>query len=314
MSDVTHPNQAALMLTPGTLWDRLVTRTEQALQCGALLPIPTDYEVVEAEGMNFIVRVISHLARKDAAAQAQQRATVSGKPINPFLPYEPELLVTQISPTHLALLNKYNVVDHHLLIVTRAFQAQDTWLSLPDFEALWACMMEVDGFAFYNAGPLAGASQPHKHLQLLPLPFAPEGPPLPLSALIDATVLETNAGTLSSLPFVHVIVPLPLDWFHASPASAQVMFSCYQTLLAAVGWSPQVRADRPQLAGAYNLLVTRQWMLLVPRSQEHFQGIPVNALGFAGSLLARNRDQLQHLKTIGPMTVLKNVAIMPPKR
>ena len=310
MSDANKHDSEQLILQPGTLWNRVVAQTALAIQCGALQSISTDCEVVESEGMDFIIRVIAHLARKDAVAQPQLSTAAKSKPVDPFLPYEPELFVTDISPTHLALLNKFNVVEHHLLIVTRAFEAQDTWLTLADFEALCACMVEMDGFAFYNGGQVAGASQTHKHLQLLPLPFAPVGPPLPLSPIVESAKLE-RVGTIPNLPFIHEIAPLHLDWTRPSDVSAQAMLDCYHALLTAVGWSPQTRAAQPHLAGTYNLLVTRRWMLLVPRSQESFQGIPVNALGFAGSLLARNVTQLQQVKELGPMTVLKNVAVMP---
>ncbi len=62
-------------------------------------------------------------------------------------------------------------------------------------------------------------------------------------------------------------------------------------------------------SGPYNLLVTRSWMLLVPRSRDSFRGVPVNALGFAGSLLVRNRRELQLVREIGPMTILREVGI-----
>ena len=208
MGDITPPAPATLVLPPGTLWHRMVAQTKLALQCGALQPIPTAYELVPSEGMDFIVRVISQLARKDAAAQQQRQNAAMGKPTDPFLPYEPDLFVTHISPTHLALLNKFNVVNHHLLLVTRAFEAQTTWLTQSDFEALWACMFEVDGFAFYNAGPVAGASQSHKHLQLLPLPLAPVGPAIPLASCLTAASLKDPVNTLAGLPFLHAIAPL----------------------------------------------------------------------------------------------------------
>ncbi len=50
-------------------------------------------------------------------------------------------------------------------------------------------------------------------------------------------------------------------------------------------------------------------MLIVPRSQEEFQGISVNSLGFAGALLVRNQAQMQILKDQGPMNILKSVAV-----
>jgi hypothetical protein len=46
-------------------------------------------------------------------------------------------------------------------------------------------------------------------------------------------------------------------------------------------------------SGAYNLLFTREWMLIVPRKQEEFEKISVNSLGFAGALLVKNQQQMQ---------------------
>jgi len=46
-------------------------------------------------------------------------------------------------------------------------------------------MPSSTGSRFYNAGRVAGASQARKHLQLVPLPLAPEVPaPTPLEPLI----------------------------------------------------------------------------------------------------------------------------------
>ena len=69
--------------------------------------------------------------------------------------------------------------------------------------------------------------------------------------------------------------------------------------------------DKVGLTGTtqpYNLLVTRDWMLLVPRSKEHFDTISVNALGFAGSLLVRNETELETVRERGPFEVLRHVS------
>ena len=62
----------------------------------------------------------------------------------------------------------------------------------------------------------------------------------------------------------------------------------------------------------YNLLFTRQWMLLVPRSREFYRGISVNALGFAGALLVRDQRQLLCLRGVGPMAALLRTAVKRP--
>jgi ATP adenylyltransferase/5',5'''-P-1,P-4-tetraphosphate phosphorylase II len=47
---------------------------------------------------------------------------------------------THISDTHTLLLNKFNIVPHHVLVVTRDFQQQSDPLKLEDFEATWAVL------------------------------------------------------------------------------------------------------------------------------------------------------------------------------
>ncbi len=292
------------MLKPGTLWTKVKERTEHALTCGALLSIPTDYEFVEQDGVRFLVRILSNLARKDEAKQKQNQETAtSGQDFNPFLPYDEDLFVTDISDTHVCILNKFNVVDYHLLIITREFEEQESWLTLPDFEAMWACLAEIDGLAFYNGGKIAGASQRHKHLQLVPLPLVPTGVQIPIAPLLEKAVFKDSIGTIPDLPFRHAFAQLDASWMQSPLPAAGFTLECYRNLLQTLGLN---NGDRP---GAYNLLATRKWMLIIPRSQEEFESISVNSLGFAGALLVRNSEQMKLLKDCKPMTILSQVAL-----
>ena len=291
------------MLKPGRLWTKVKERTEHALTCGALLSIPTDYEFVEQDGVSFLVRILSNLARKDEAKQKQNQETAtSGQDFNPFLPYDEDLFVTDISDTHVCILNKFNVVDYHLLIITREFEEQESWLTLPDFEAMWACLAEIDGLAFYNGGKIAGASQRHKHLQLVPLPLVPTGVQIPIAPLLEKAVFKDSIGTIPDLPFRHAFAQLDASWMQSPLPAAASTLECYRNLLQTLGLN---NGDRP---GAYNLLATRKWMLIIPRIQEEFESISVNSLGFAGALLVRNSEQMKLLKECKPMTVLRQVA------
>ena len=129
------------LLKPGTLWATWLERTAHARRCGAIQSIPTEPEVVEQSGVAFQMRVIRALALKAFAATAPSNA-------DPFLPYDPDLFVADLSPTHVALLNKFNVVDHHLLMVTRAFEEQTTLMTREDCAALLLCLAEIDGLSF----------------------------------------------------------------------------------------------------------------------------------------------------------------------
>lgn len=262
----------------GTLWSSIVERTARALASGALVPIRTDIEVIEDEGVPFLVRVVSNLERKAKAAPPPD-----GKPPrNPFIPpYEEDLFVSFVPPAHACLLNKFNVFDHHALLVTQAYEEQDALLTTADFKALLSCMAEFDALAFYNGGRSAGASQRHKHLQLVPVPLAAGG----LRTPIDEAIAR------GGMPFRHALGP-PLQ----EPTQAH---ATYMRLLRDVGCE---RAGTP-----YNLLATREWTMVVPRLQEHFESISLNALAFVGSLLVKNREQLERVRKVGPMAMLRAV-------
>ncbi len=251
--------------------------------------------MIEQSGVAFQVHVVTALAMKAFAAAAPTGA-------DPFLPYDPDLFVADLSPTHVALLNKFNVVEHHLLMVTRAFEAQTALLTREDCAALLLCLAEIDGLGFYNAGAAAGASQRHKHLQLIPSSAFPDAQ-LPIAPLLRRVRGDGAIGTVPGFPFLHAVAPMHQDWLRSIQDGAAALLACYRSLLHATGLSDEA-ASTP-----YNLLVTRQWLLLVPRSQEYFEGISINALAFAGTLLVKNAAQLAILQQRGPMTALQQVTL-----
>ena len=291
------------MRETGWLWQAVLAATDRALERGALLSIPTDCELVADEGVEFVVRVVVNLARKDRQRRAASRG--SGQPINPFLPYEEDLFVAHLGETHVGLLNRFNVVQHHLLMVTRDFVDQTLLLTYADMAVLWTCLQEVDGLGFYNGGVVAGASQAHRHLQLVPLPFSPNGPPIPMEPLM-ASAGGRAPGCCPDLPFAHALVGLEDLADLPNREASSILLQRYMELFQVAGLRPcEPGAVQPD---AYNLLVTRRWMLLVPRATEHFQGVSFNALAFAGSLFVRDQGELVALKEAGLMNALRAVA------
>src|SRR5258706_6084844 len=192
-----------LRLQPGTLWPAILRQTEHALRRGALRPIETTQALIEEGGVRFLVRQVSSLARKEETRQARKVRAKAYSAVNPFLPYDPDLFVADLSDTHIALLNKFNVIDHHLLIVTRNFKSQEALLDLADFAALIAGMAEFDGLGFYNGGAEAGASQHHKHLQIVPLPLGESDPPIPIESVLASARMQGPVGTVPGLALRH---------------------------------------------------------------------------------------------------------------
>lgn len=264
-------------------WQHLLQVQQQARASGALVPLTTRSESLRDGPLRFAVRVLLSPGTESAAPT---KTSTPPATTNPFLPYEPALYVCDLLDQHVCLLNKYCVTDHHLLVVTKEYRSQEQPLQAVDFAAVDLCFAAAQqrgwqALAFFNGGRVAGASQPHKHLQLILL--SPDDPPLPLRDWLAADPDVWDRGGLRALPFEHHLV-------RSADRSAQAVYA-------------SLRAPRP--AEPYNLLWTRDWMLHVPRRAECFGNISLNSLAFAGGLLVRGEAQWQALQTAGPLAALQ---------
>ncbi|MCA9168767.1 MAG: hypothetical protein KDB23_13925 [Planctomycetales bacterium] len=310
---------------------RIREASERALAGGQLRPIETYSIWREDYGMPFLIRQVASLREKPhtspsdwpttsaeaqpAAAKLANDTLTQSPPNNPFLPYDPAMFVADVSSTHVALLNKFPVVPNHLLVVTREFQLQSTRLARADFDALANCQLQFESLGFYNSGTIAGASQPHRHLQLIPLPLTDrtdqpdptvfptdqsddlnDPTDLPIDVLLLRDAPPSSAACSSHVPFAHRWIGIPAA--NDAATLGTHFLSAYDRLLESVGWN-EVTPQRP-----YNLLTTRRWMMLVPRRREAFDGISLNSMAYAGALLVRTREELDRLCTAGPMQAL----------
>jgi ATP adenylyltransferase len=282
------------MASPRSLWQLVTERSEQASRAGALVPIPTKTEIVRDGGVSFLVRVV-------------QSAWPSAAPgTNPFLPPDPALVVAELGPSHWAVLNRFSVLPEHLLVVTRQFEEQESLLTFEDFRAAWNCLWQKDVLVFYNSGAEAGASQRHKHLQAVPLPLAAEGPRIPLEPLLERVVFDGQVSRAPGLPFVHGLAKLDPGWTEEEAIHGS--HDLYRQLVGALNLlGPPPSAPRP---APHNVLLTREWLLIVPRSRERFATISINALGFAGQFLVKDQSERQKLVEFGPLRALSQVAVL----
>lgn len=274
-------------ITGSELLPRLQQACVRALQEGALGPIDTESERITDHGIDFVVRTIANLARKEVASKPGNE--------DPFAPpYEAALHVGSVLPNHVALLNKFPVIENHLLVVTREFRDQQAPLEAPDFEALLRVLARFDALAFYNSGPHAGASQPHCHLQFIPR--------------VERLPLEPAIAAGRSLPFAYAAAAFDRAWLDDPVAGAGELWSTYRDLLQCIG-----RADPAggNTGGSYNLLITREHAWAVPRANECYGPVNVNALGYAGLLLAADHDQARLIRGDGPLHVITSTADHP---
>lgn len=179
---------------------------------------------------------------------------------NPFLPPEATLILSPIQDSHLLVFNKYCVMPNHLLLLTREFIRQEEPLELRDFVAAWRAMEMLPGrwMCFYNSGVESGASQPHRHLQMIP----DSNPPITKAFKSDGSVTIYK-------DIVHRLV-------YFDDPSGDGWYEVYR----------KMRTILPTEASSYSLLFTREWMLMVPRYRECYQKMSFSTMAFAGYLLS----------------------------
>lgn len=263
-------------------------RSQRALARGALVPLATERVEQPGQGPFVLRRLLS--------ATPKHLRSAGPKP-NPFLPWDPDLEVERLADTHLVLLNKYPVQEGHLLLITQRWAPQAGWLDSGDWNALHQIDQDSPGLWFFNSCAAAGASQPHRHLQLLPR--GPEQLACPLQPWIEAQL----AGEGPAWPWRYRLSRRRAQGEADGPVELEQL---YRQHLQELELGEPQRDPAPRRP--YNLLIGPDWVLTVERIQEHWAGFSINALGFAGYLLITQGSDLDWLQRHGPWELLQAVA------
>lgn len=213
---------------------------------------------------------------------------------NPFLPWDQPLEVGLLGDSHVLLLNKYPVQSGHLLVITRHWRPQSGWIEPTDWASVAAVAADSGGLWFFNSSATAGASQPHRHLQLLPRD--PGSPSCPLSPLFEAQL----QGRVPPWPWAYRL-SRRLD-----PLGGSDLPDLYAEHCLALGLG--TAAEDPAPRHAYNLIFDDDHFLTVRRLREHEAGFSINGLGFGGYLLCTQHSDRAWLERHGPWELLARVA------
>ncbi|WP_411870886.1 ATP adenylyltransferase [Vulcanococcus limneticus] len=278
-----------------TYWQAALARSASALANGALVPLATEL-VSPGAWEPFLVR------RLVSATPKHLRG--SGPRPNPFLPWDPRLEVTRLADRHLLLLNKFPVQQGHVLLITQQWQPQAGWLDPHDWAAVQQVSGDTGGLWFFNSCAAAGASQPHRHLQLLPRKAGESSCPL------AAALLAQLGGSQGRWPWQYRLSRRrPAESGAGAEGTAPGpgdLLQLYHEHAAALGLGCPSQDPAPR--HPYNLLFDDDWFLTIRRRQEHWAGFSVNALGFAGCLLLTGHSDLTWLERHGPLALLQAVA------
>ncbi|KAI8871366.1 hypothetical protein GQ42DRAFT_120908 [Ramicandelaber brevisporus] len=312
---------------------------DAAKASGSLISIAKTTHRIHAGSVLFDVSFAPSLARKPTLANTLTDAVKEQKPqskpkvFNPFLPPERSLVVSMsLQPRHNLLLNKFCVSPHHLLVTTAEYEEQGLPLNDGDFTALLRVLASSlrEYVVFYNSGPSSGASQPHKHVQMLPRENGHNGhetwPPI-AEAIVNRRMIEIANDVVQSseLPFTHYLVMTP--WLRSVINSLRTSTvntdEIVEAPLISVDEAMQ-RAVDPLSTQSYNFVMTADFMMLVPRSSSEFTlpstnttsnevqltTIGINSVGYAGMILVKTKEALDVLETsVNPMNILTQLGI-----
>lgn len=149
----------------------------------------------------------------------------------------------------------------------RPFRPQTSGLIESDLEIAHQVVQsyasqERDLICFFNGGPLAGASQPHLHMQFCP--FQHDIPPV-MQVVANSLDLSPGQITKLPLPWITYCSKLPKD------ASPSVLESLYQSLISESQSYLSSLSDLSLLPpsgpkrDSHNLFLTSTHMFLTPR-------------------------------------------------
>lgn len=178
------------------------------------------------------------------------------------------------------------MIPDHFILATTSFKEQTHLLQEDDIGAAYECLKAYrDGgeelFGFFNSGEFSGASQPHRHIQFLPVESMRSGVPegVKWDVLVDSLTQEDP-----DLPFTYFASKLPSD-----PSVAQ-LHSAYKSLYEQACLASGTSSEIHQSTISYNLGLTDRSMVLCPRTSEGTKilsksGAPVGPISLNGTIL-----------------------------
>ena len=268
-------------------WEKALQKTKISINSKSLFPLnTTDITKKLYKGNDFVIRELDITKFK--------KSTLIGPKINPFRPWDNILEIDSIGKYHQLILNKYPVQLGHILLITNEWKEQNGWIDIKDWEAIKEVNKDTTGLWFFNSGPLAGASQPHRHIQLLRRDISE------LSCPREKWILNFNNLDNKNKKFCKNII---IKKFSKSLNEENIL-EIYHELSSELGLGQPKIDKRPRYP--YNLIFTNKWMILIKRKTDNLLGISINALGFAGYILVTKKSDIKYLKRFGPEKLLEN--------
>ncbi|KPM38269.1 hypothetical protein AK830_g8292 [Neonectria ditissima] len=305
---------------------------------------PSQATILYANDIPFQVRFSPALENKPKPAVKDH--TSPRQFFDPFADPPAALRVTDLSPSHYLVLNKFAVVPEHFILATTEFKPQTHLLEEADLEATLACIRAYEAaksaneglgrhdgdtagdgglFAFFNCGEHSGASQPHRHIQLLPIARMKDG-------LAAGSAWSVLADSLTSRPAPFATFAEKISLEIPAPDLHAVYLRLYrQACRAVAAHAGETQTDETTIENeaitegeariSYNLALTKDTLVVCPRLAEGavvvsedgalLGTLSLNGTLLAGTALVKNEVEWEALKKDpeGLLQVLKRIGV-----
>ena len=153
---------------------------------------------------------------------------------------------------------------------------------------------DTSGLWFFNSSPIAGASQPHRHFQLLRRDHGE------IICPREKWFLDLEINNDKKTRLKKSIVVSPFNFLEKST----YIYNLYLELMKKIELGDPINDEKPRYP--YNILITNKWIAIIKRKFDQLFGFSVNGLGFAGYLLVTEKSNINYLKKYGPEKLLEN--------
>ena len=210
---------------------------------------------------------------------------------------DPRLVVARLNNTHDLVLNLFSVDRPQFVLLTLdSWKRQHEPLHIDDFKAALETLEELkDIYIIFNCSEAAGCSRIHKHMQGL------KGPP---TAFDLFTTLEPHKSTIPFSYFAHHFA----SGFAHTPVAD--VLSLYQNLL---GQTRSALGKNEEDVCPHNVILWRDWMIVVPRRKAAVEKASANAAGMLGCVWVPEQSGVDEWLKLGCKRVLEELGAPPIK-
>lgn len=274
----------------------LTERFDQLVAEGVIVYGPHKSVQVEAEEYPISFRICPALATKPHTVGASNPAFDSSRKWGPgsdmFCPDE-RLIFTQMNGTHDLALNLFCVDRPQLLILTLdSYKRQHEALDQDDFTVMLQTLTKFPSmYTIFNCGERGGCSRVHKHVQGL------RGPPHAFQHIID------NIESQAKVPFKFFAHHFPPTFPKTSGAD---VLAIYTDLLDQTRDVMQWQEDA---CPPHNVVMWRDWLIVIPRRKGNFEGASANAGGMLGSVWVSSQEHVDEWTRAGCANVLRELGV-----